>query len=101
MQARIYKPAKTAMQSGKAKTQTWILEFEQSSAKTVEPLMGWTSSGDMRQQVKLKFESKEEAVDYAERNGFSYTILKPREQKRRTMAYSDNFRFDRVGTWTH
>lgn len=101
MQARIYKPAKTAMQSGKAGTQTWILEFEQTTAKTVEPLMGWTSSGDMRQQVKLKFESKADAVAYADRNGFTYTIFKPREQKRRPMAYSDNFKFDRVGSWTH
>lgn len=101
MQARIYKPAKTAMQSGKAKTNLWILEFEQASAKTVEPLMGWTSSGDMHQQVKLKFESREDAVAYAERNGLTYTIYKPREQKRRKAAYSDNFRFDRVGSWTH
>lgn len=101
MQARIYKPAKTAMQSGKAKTNLWILEFEQASAKTVEPLMGWTSSTDMRQQVKLKFETKEEAIAYAERNGLTYTIFKPREQKRRKVAYSDNFRFDRIGSWTH
>ena len=101
MQARIYIPAKTAMQSGRAKTRTWILEFEQTSARTVEPLMGWTSSGDTRQQVKLKFATKEEAVAYAERNGLDYTIFKPREQKRRTMAYSDNFKFDRIGTWTH
>ena len=101
MQARIYKPAKTAMQSGKAKTNLWILEFEQASAKTVEPLMGWTSSGDMRQQVKLKFETREEAIAYAERNGLTYTVLRPREQKRRITAYSDNFKFDRIGSWTH
>ena len=68
MLARIYKPAKTAMQSGRAKTQFWYLEFEQASARSVEPLMGWTSSSDMRQQVKLKFATKEDAIGYAERN---------------------------------
>ncbi|MEM1050349.1 MAG: ETC complex I subunit [Pseudomonadota bacterium] len=101
MQAKIYKPSKTAMQSGKARTKAWVLEFEKESARTVEPLMGWTSSSDMRQQVRLTFATKEEAIAYAERNNIAYTVIKPREQKRRPMAYSDNFKYNRVGSWTH
>jgi len=62
MVARIYKPAKTAMQSGKANTKAWVLDFEPEQPPEVEPLMGWTSSGDMRQQIRLRFDTKEEAV---------------------------------------
>ena len=69
MLARIYRPAKTAMQSGKAKTNDWRLEFEPASARTIDPLMGWTSSTDMNGQVRLAFETSEEAVAYAERHG--------------------------------
>ena len=69
MTARIYKPAKTAMQSGTAKTKEWVLDFEPEQPRPVEPLMGWTSSGDMRQQVRLRFDTKEEAMAYCERHG--------------------------------
>ena len=71
MVARIYKPAKTAMQSGTAKTKEWVLDYEPEEPRAVEPLMGWTSSGDMRQQVRLRFETKEEAVAYCERHGIA------------------------------
>jgi ETC complex I subunit conserved region len=101
MKARIYKPSKTAMQSGRAKTQDWVLEFEQTAPRTIDPLMGWTSSSDTRQQVRLTFATKEEAIAYAERNRIDYVLFKPREQKRRAMSYSDNFRYDRIGLWTH
>ncbi|WP_460450042.1 ETC complex I subunit [Alsobacter sp. SYSU BS001988] len=100
MAARIYRPAKNAMQSGTAKYTRWLLEFER-EAKDIDPLMGWTSSGDTRQQVKLWFDTKEEAVAYAERNGIAATVEEPNEPKRRQIAYSDNFRFNRVGQWTH
>ena len=69
MPARIYKPSKTAMQSGQANTKAWVLDFEPEAPRHVEPLMGWTSSGDMRQQLRLRFDSKEEAVAYCERRG--------------------------------
>ena len=75
MLARIYKPAKTAMQSGKAKTHAWVLEFAPASARTIDPLMGWTSSGDMNGQVRLKFETEHEAVAYAERHGIPFELL--------------------------
>lgn len=89
------------MQSGKARTREWVLEFEPADAQTIEPLMGWTASTDTRQQVRLQFATKEEAIAYAERNNLSYQVFKPREQKRRTMSYSDNFKFNRMDSWTH
>jgi hypothetical protein len=101
MTARIYRPAKTAMQSGAAKTSRWLLEFDPERAREIDPLMGWTSSSDMRQQVKLWFDTCEEAIAYAQRNGIAATVEDPKAAKRRTIAYSDNFKFNRVGPWTH
>jgi hypothetical protein len=99
--ARIFKPAKTAMQSGFANTKNWVLEFEPEEPRTVEPLMGWTSSGDMRQQVRLRFETKEEAVAYCERHGFAYQLFESKPVQRRIASYSDNFAFNRRSPWTH
>ena len=102
MTARIYKPARTAMQSGEAKTKEWVLDFELEQPREIEPLMGWTSSGDMRQQVRLRFETAEEAVAYCEREGIPYQLFaqKPAQQ-RPTISYSDNFSFKRRDAWTH
>jgi ETC complex I subunit conserved region len=101
MTARIYRPARTAMQSGPARTKEWVLEYEPEAPREIDPLMGWTSSRDMRSQVRLEFASKEEATAYAERNGIAYAVaeIKPRAAVRK--AYSDNFRFGRKGAWTH
>ncbi len=101
MTARIYKPTRTAMQSGTAKTKSWILEYEPEEARVVEPLMGWTSSADMKQQLRLRFDTKDEAVAYAERHGIPYQVAEPKEPARRTIAYSDNFAFSRRTPWTH
>lgn len=101
MSAKIYRPAKTAMQSGKAKTHRWVLEFDQERARTIDPIMGYTSSGDMRQQVKLTFETCELAVAYAERNRLEYRVIEPHDATRKKVAYPDNFRFNRMQPWTH
>ncbi len=101
MTARIFKPAKTAMQSGEARTKEWVLEFEPSSAPNVEPLMGWTSSSDTQTQVRLEFETKEEAVAYATREGLAFTLTEPRPRKPIRKSYADNFRFGRTDNWTH
>ncbi len=101
MPARIFKPAKTAMQSGTAKTHEWVLEFEQEVPRSVEPLMGYTSSADMKQQLRLTFPTKDAAIEYAERNGVPYTVFEPHASRRRTIAYADNFRYTRIGQWTH
>ena len=90
-EARIYQPAKTAMQSGRAKTNCWILEFEPTEARRADPLMGWISSGDTPSQIKLKFSSKEDAVAYADREGLGYNIAEPRRRKVRGKSYADNF----------
>ena len=90
------------MQSGTAKSGRWLLEFEPAAqARSIEPLMGWTSSSDTSAQVKLWFDTREDAVAYAIRNGLAYTVAEPRKATRRPMAYSDNFKSDRIGTWTH
>jgi hypothetical protein len=103
MSARIYRPAKNAMQSGTAKSTRWLLEFTpEAQSRSVEPLMGWTSSTDTLNQVKLWFDTKEEAMAYATREGLAYSVVEPpKEAERRAMAYSDNFKSDRIGTWTH
>ena len=100
MTARIYQPARSAMQSGQAKDQ-WMLEFEPETPRQIEPLMGWTSSGDMKSQVKLKFDSKEEAIAYATRNGVAYRIEAPKHSTRKIVSYSDNFRHNRTVPWSH
>jgi hypothetical protein len=99
--ARIYKPAKTAMQSGSAKTKEWVLDFEPEKPRVVEPLMGWTSSADMTQEVRLRFDSAEEAVAYCERQGIPYQVFAPKRATRTAMSYSDNFSFKRREAWTH
>jgi hypothetical protein len=101
MTARIYKPAKTAMQSGQAKTRDWVLDYEPEEPRVVESLMGWTSSGDMKGQIHLSFDTKEEAVAYAERHGIPYQVFEPKPQTRRGLSYADNFAFARKTPWTH
>jgi hypothetical protein len=98
---RIYRQAKTATQSGAANTRRWVVEFEPDGARAVEPLMGWTSSADTKGQVRLFFDSEAEALAYARKNGYMYSLERPRERKVRPKAYADNFRFDRLGRWTH
>ena len=96
MEARIYQPAKTAMQSGQGNTKGWVLEFEPEEKKLTEPLMGWTSSGDMRGQVRLRFATRDEAVSFAERHAIPYAVREPKKRRIRPKSYADNFRFDRV-----
>ncbi len=99
--ARIFRPAKDPTQSGLARTKQWTLEFEQTSPRETEPLMGWTSSSDMLQQVRLEFDTKEEAIAYATREGIAYRVEEPQELLRRGLSYSDNFKYNRTMPWTH
>jgi hypothetical protein len=101
MKVRIFQPPKTAMQSGRAGTEKWILEFAPGSPRVADPLMGWTSSGDTRSQVRLTFDTKDEAIAFAEKHGLPYVVEEPQERRFRPKSYADNFRFDRVGRWTH
>ena len=101
MQVRIFQPPKTAMQSGRANTRRWVLEFEPESPRQVEPLMGWTSSSDTKGQLRLWFDSKDEALAYAQKHGYMYTLEEPHKPQVRPKAYADNFSSSRRGRWTH
>jgi hypothetical protein len=101
MRARIYKPARNAMQSGNARTKQWLLEYEPERPKVPDPLMGWTSSDDMRQQVTLEFDTREEAVAYAGKHAIPYQVFEPHAPHTRPKSYSDNFRYDRKLPWSH
>jgi hypothetical protein len=103
MRARIYQPAKTAMQSGTAKTHGWVLEFAPASEREVDPLMGWTSSSDTQSQVRLRFETREAAQAYAAEKGIAFDLIEPKPRKAviRLRGYGENFATDRKGAWTH
>jgi ETC complex I subunit conserved region len=101
MAVRIYKPTKTAMQSGEARTKEWVLEFEPEGKSEPEPLMGWSSSSDTRAQVRLEFATKDEATAYATREGLAYTVIEPKPRKPIRKSYAENFKFGRIGNWTH
>jgi hypothetical protein len=100
MTARIFLPARSAMQAGQAKDK-WILEYEPESPRQSEPLMGWTSSSDMKSQVRLRFDAKEEAIAYATRNGIAYRVEEAKPPRRKVVSYSDNFRPGRAVPWSH
>ena len=101
MLALIFRPAKTAMQSGRAKTTDWVLEFEPKAARRPDPLMGWTQTTDTESsQVRLTFDSKEDAVRYAEQHGIAFQLVDPKPAKRIIKAYADNFAFGRKVPWT-
>jgi hypothetical protein len=94
--ARIYRPAKTAMQSGSRQTHKWILEFEPASRREPDPLMGWASAQDTLNEIRLRFDTLEEAVAFATRHGLDYTVIAPHERIPKPKSYADNFRYDRV-----
>lgn len=103
MRARIYKPAKTAMSSGTAKTHDWVLEHAPASERSIDPLMGWTSSSDTQTQVKLRFATKEAALAYAKAHGIDAVVTEPKTRKAniRPGGYGDNFATNRRTVWTH
>ena len=103
MRARIFQPARTAMSSGQAKTKTWVLEFVNEAGRDVDPLMGWTSSSDTQAQVRLNFDSKEAAMDYAKDKGLDPVVSEPKKRKPviRPGGYGENFATHRRSVWTH
>lgn len=101
MRARIYQPARNAMQSGRARTKAWRLEYDPASPRRIDPLMGWTSSTDMLSQVQIEFDSRDEAVAYAQKHGIPYDVFEPHRPAPKPKAYADNFRYDRKVPWSH
>ncbi len=96
MKVRIYKPTKTAMQSGKARTKKWCLRFEEASPQFVEPLMGWVGMRDTTQQLDLTFDTKEEAIAYAAHKGYDYRVIEPKERVTSPKSYAENFSYYKV-----
>jgi hypothetical protein len=96
--ARIYRPTKTAMQSGRAQARKWILEYEPATPRRPDPLMGWASAADTLNEVQLRFNTCNEAVAFADRLGLDYTVIAPHDSVERPKSYADNFRYDRVST---
>lgn len=101
MTARIYRPAPNAMQSGRANSRQWVLVHDPASPRQIEPLMGYTASSDTQAQIKLSFDTLEEAEAYAQRNGIPYTVQPAHTPTPKRSSYSDNFRADRKTPWTH
>ena len=101
MRARIYRQPKSAMQSGTAGTHDWMLEFEQADRRVADPLMGWIGSHDTQRQVRLRFDSVDEARAYADARDLPYQLELPQDRTMRPKAYADNFRFGRGENWTH
>ncbi|MEG9884581.1 MAG: ETC complex I subunit [Hyphomicrobiales bacterium] len=101
MSARIYRPAKTAMQSGRRNAKRWIFDYEPERSCEADSLMGWTGSGDMKQQIRLCFDTSEEAVAYAERHGIAYRVFDEHKAEREPKSYAENFAWERIGGWTH
>jgi hypothetical protein len=97
MKVRIYRPARNAMQSGRANTQEWVLEYETVSPRQPEALMGWSSSQDTLNQVKMRFPTQQEAVDFAVKNGWDYAVAQPHERRVVPRNYVDNFKYVPVG----
>ena len=101
MSARIYRPSPNPMQSGKGKSNQWILEHEPAVARDIEPLMGYCSSSDMLSQIRLTFSSKEQAESYAKKQGLDYHIEIAHEATPKRVSYSENFSANRKTPWTH
>jgi ETC complex I subunit conserved region len=101
MLARIFRPSRSATQSGRANTRTWDLEFAPSAARVPDPLMGWTETTDTTGQVRLTFDTRAAAVAYAQRHGIDFEVLADSETTKIIKAYADNFSFKRKEPWTH
>ena len=96
--ARIYRPSKTAMQSGRAQTRTWVLEYEPATRRDPDPLMGWSSAQDTLNQVRVRFPTLDEAVAFAKKRALDFTIIEPQARTPKVKSYADNFRYDRIRT---
>jgi len=101
MRARIYRPAKSAMQAGRARANQWVLEYEPIHQKESDKLMGWTSSFDTKEQVRLQFETADDAIRYAVRHGLDYSIISPSEKSFKQKSYAGNFDKSLKVPWTH
>ena len=98
---RVYQPRKNAMQSGRAKTKFWLVEFEPGAQAKADTLMGWVGQGDTRNQLKMRFDSRDDAVAFCTRNSLDFQVIEPKSRRVHRKSYSDNFGYDRDTNWTH
>ena len=101
MVLRIYKPTKTAMQSGRSKSKSWIAEYISAESLEKDSLMGWNSSKDTKTQIKIYFNTLEKAVEWAKKNNYQFEIINSQDRKIIPKKYSDNFAFNKKEPWTH
>ena len=98
---RVYQPRKNAMQSGRARTRQWLVEFEPGAQQRNDPLMGWVGQGDTRNQLRMRFDTREAAIAFCDKHGLSYQVSEPKVRRMQHKSYSDNFKHDRDKNWTH
>ena len=101
MTIKIYQPSKTAMQSGRGKAKQWLAEYKSEIDSTKDKLMGWISSSDTRNQIKLFFDTKEQAVDWAKKNNYQFYVVEPQKRNIKPKSYASNFDMNRKEPWTH
>ena len=101
MTIKIYKPSKTAMQSGRGQTKKWLAEYLSDISTTKDTLMGWTSSSDTRSQIKIFFDTKEQAINWAKKNNYQFYVVESQKRKIKPKTYAMNFDIDRKEPWTH
>ena len=101
MTIKIYQPSKTAMQSGRGRTKQWLAEYISEIDSTKDKLMGWTSSSDTKNQIKLFFDTKEQAINWAKKNNYQFYVEEPQKRKIKPKSYSSNFDINRKEPWTH
>ena len=101
MTIKIYKPSKSSTQSGLGKTKQWLAEYISEKDKTKDSLMGWNSSLDTKEQIKIFFETKEQAIEWAKKNNEQYIVIEPKERKIKPKNYASNFDISRKEPWTH
>lgn len=98
---RVFQPCKNAMQSGRGKTKFWLVEFEPGAQAQNDGLMGWVGQGDTRNQLEMRFETRDDAVAFCTRNSLDYQVIEPKARRVHRKTYSDNFSYDRDTNWTH
>ena len=101
MTIKIYKPSKTAMQSGIGNTKKWLAEYISDTEQVKDTLMGWNSSLDTKSQIKVFFETKEQAIEWAQNNNYQYCVEDPKKRKIKPKNYASNFDINRKESWTH
>ena len=101
MTIKIYKPSKSSMQSGLGKTKKWLAEYITEKDKIKDTLMGWNSSLDTKEQIKMFFETKEQAIEWSKKNNEQFIVIEPKERKIKPKNYASNFDINRKEPWTH